>query len=143
MADITAACIAKLKATSAVTSVIGSGSDARAWPDKIKELSTRYPCCVVMRTSGGQDMTLQGASGLEHAMIEVESWAETRAAADSLDAAVVTALTAGVKPTWGTVYLSECTAQLGSRDSGESPDATGGDKSAYWARTAFQVWYAA
>lgn len=141
MADITAALITKLKATSSITAVVGSGDAARCWPDKWKEITGRFPCIVIRRQSGGQDVTLLGPSGIESAAMEVESWAISRAAADSLDVTIRTALTATAKPQWDSVYLAECTAGPAAIDTQESPPNEGSDGSIYLTRTTYNVVY--
>lgn len=78
-------------ATSGVTSLVGSGSNARVSADRIEQGAARP---FIVFTQSGTDVQhgLDGAVLTTKAVLELQCWADTRVAADALADAVQTAL---------------------------------------------------
>lgn len=138
--DITAAFIAYLKTLSAVTSLVGSGSSARIYPEDLKQ-GADNPAMIVTRFSGGHVGYMGGRSGINEATMQVTSFGSTRASADAVDNAAFETLGMLGNATMGSVITSETTAVEGSRESGCDLPLDNSDVRRYWARTSYRVFY--
>jgi hypothetical protein len=129
-----------LKTQSTVTSLVGSGTACRIYPDGIKEGASR-PCVMYRKVSGGPMTGISGPLGLSQARYEIMSLATSRAAADTLDEAIYDALRGGNK-TMGSTAVTEVYIGDADRDCGADAPIDGSDQYEYWARTAYVIWYA-
>ena len=128
-----------LKTQTAVTSLVGSGTACRIYPDGIKEGATR-PCAMYRKVSGGPMTGIGGVLGLSQARYEIMSFGASRSAADNLDEVIYDALRGGNK-TMGSTAVTEVHVGESDRDCGADPPIDGSDQYEYWARTAYVVWY--
>jgi len=138
--DITAALLAYLKTVSAITSLIGSGTAARVYPDDLKQ-GCDMPAVTLTRVGGSPAMYLGGRSGLNDATFVVTSYGANRAAADALDNAIFDALGSSGNQTMGSVKVTDTAATDGSRDGGVDLPQDGSDARRYWARTSYRLFY--
>lgn len=140
--DITAALMTYLKTVGGITTLIGTGTAARIFPDDLKQ-GTLLPACTLARTSGGHIGHLKGRSGLNHATFQIVSYGSTRAAADQLDNAVFDAIgdSGSTNYTMGSVKVTDLVAVENSRDSGDDLPVDGSDARRYWARTSYRLFY--
>ena len=139
-ADITAGLIAYLKTLGGVTSLVGTGTAARIYPDDLKQSAT-LPAMTVTRLSGGPVTYLGGRSGINDATFQIVSYGATRAAADALDNAAFDTMGSLANATMGSVKTTDTQAQPGSRDSGVDLPLDGSDARRYWARTTYRIFY--
>jgi siroheme synthase (precorrin-2 oxidase/ferrochelatase) len=79
--------VSLMKATSAVTAIIGTGSAAKVRADRLEQ-DDALPGIVYIRTGTENATALDGTIVDSKATLEVQCWADTRAAADALAAAV-------------------------------------------------------
>lgn len=136
---ISADLLTYLKTVPAITSLVGSGTAARIFPDLRKEGSS-LPCVVYKRTSGGEVTGISGGHGLHKATFDVYSIAASRAAADALDDAIYDNLQGGNR-TFGSTAVTEVFVGPDSRESGADAPLDGTDQADYWARTVYEIWY--
>ena len=80
-----------LTASAGVDALIGTGSAARMYPDAMPE-DGAYPVVVFSRTGTEPIVTIDGFRHGEFVTMQMQCWAETRAAADALADAVESAL---------------------------------------------------
>lgn len=128
-----------LKTVSEVTDLVGTGTNARIYPDTGKE-GVALPCVTYRKRSGGEQSGISGGHGLHSALFEITSWATTRASADALDNAIYDNLEGGNR-TMGTTAVTQVLVQPDGRDASADPAIDGGDNPEYWARTTYEIWY--
>jgi hypothetical protein len=129
-----------LKTQSSVTSIVGSSTLARIYPDAVKQ-GASLPCVVYRKIGGGPTTGICGRLGISKDMFEVISIAATRAAADALDAAIYAVLQGGNK-TMGSTAVTEVYVGESDRSCGVDGTQEGSDQYDYWARTIYSIWYA-
>ena len=133
MADIGAATRAKLLATTGVSTLLGT----RVYPDRLPQGAT-LPAAVYHLISLREEVDLAGLTGVGHARVQVDAWAETRLAANALALAIRDALAAsGGRGTWGTVYVSGCVPTSERYDTQEQDD--GSDEVGYITQRDFLI----
>jgi len=99
----------RLKAVSDITDIVGAGTLARIYPDVPKHKMS-LPAIVYGETGGGDSYEhLGGALGVAETVMLVDSYAATRAAANSLAETIRVNLQGPVNTTWGDSYVSSVT----------------------------------
>lgn len=135
--SVTSDFISHLKAQSAITALVGSGTSARIYPDIVKETASR-PCVVVKKVASHEEMGLLGGLGLFQTVFEVLSLGASRDAADALDDTITDIETGNV--TMGSTSVTEITID-GDRSSGADYAVDGSDQHDYWALTRYSIWH--
>lgn len=91
-----------MKATSAVTALIGSGNSARIAADRIEQGVVR-PFIVYTRGATDDFQSLDGTIHDSKVTLEVQIWADTRSSAEAVADAVQTAVRGGNQTVSGRV----------------------------------------
>ena len=138
MADMCSELITYLKSRSSITSLIGSSTGARVYPERPKQAAAR-PYLIVSQTGGMPVQCLGSTSGIANASFDVISVADTRDGADALSTAVQGELTPDNK-TMGSTFVTEVVTNL-HRDAGDDLPQDASDASRYWARSNYTIWF--
>ena len=122
MADIGVALRTKLVGTAAVAALLGT----RVYPDRLPQTTT-LPAAVYYGVSGVDEPKLSGLLGQAQQRLQVDAYAETRLAANSLALAIRDAVTSSWgRSSWGTVVVNGCVPEGGERydtqDKGDGSD---------------------
>jgi len=138
MADIGAALRAKLIGTTAVAAILGT----RVYPDRLPQGAT-LPAAIYYLISGTDETSLAGTIGLAHARIQVDAWASTRLAANSLATAIRDAICAATvsRGTWDTVGVEACTPAGGGERYDTQDKGDGSDEPYYLTHRDYLVSY--
>jgi hypothetical protein len=139
MADVATAIIDRLKAVSAVTSLVGSTTSHRGWAQNGVPEGRSRPCytCEVLATSNVD--YLGGRTALDSALVRITSYADSHAGRVALADAIYAGLpsTGG---TWGSVVVTECYAEDSGADD-DIPAQDASDARIYYRRQTFRVWH--
>lgn len=138
MADFCDEFITWVKTVSAITSLIGSGTACRCYPDALKQGCT-LPALVFMEAGGDSIQHLTDMAGLCRTVIHTYAYGATRAAANGLDEAVRVALSAETM-TMGSTFVTE-TFCSSHRDTGTDGVDPGTDAYLYWTHRVYDVWH--
>ncbi len=133
-----AALVAMLDANVTLNGLVGSGVNARIYPQKIPQEVTET-AIAYRQVSGGQFSCMDGAVGLNNPTFVVHAWSPDYDLARSAAAAVLTALHC-VKGTFATVVVQGVFQQPLTEDMISEPmDA--GEEGTHAASQAFQMWH--
>lgn len=135
--SVTSDFITYLKAQSAITALVGTGTAARIYPDIVKQGASR-PCVIVKKASTREEMGLLGGLGLFQTVFEVMAIGASRDAADALDDTIVAIESGNV--TMGSTSVTEIAID-GDRQSGADYAVDGSDQHDYWALTRYSIWH--
>ena len=135
MAEFSTELLAWLKTRSGITSLVGSSTGARIFPERPKQ-NAALPYLIVTQSSGSPVMHLGGRSVMETQQYEVLAVGGTRAAADQLARAVFAELTPSNKQ-MGTAFVAEIVTDLFG-DAGDDLPQDGSDTARYWKRAVYR-----
>jgi len=136
--SIESALYTRLKAVSAVTTIVGTGNSARIYPDVAPPSATlSYITYTVVSDSSEQHMT--AAAGLASAVIQIDCWAASSVNRGALREAVRGALDGARQQTWGTVQVRSVMREQ-SRSTWEKPE-DGSEVGVFRASMDFRFWY--
>ncbi len=135
--SVTSDFITYLKAQSAITALVGSGTSARIYPDIVKQGAQR-PCIVIKKVASHEEMGLTGGLGLFQTVFEVLSVGASRDSADTLGDTVTDI--EGGNVTMGSTSVTEITID-GDRASGADYAVDGSDQHDYWDLTRYSIWH--
>ena len=91
MADVTEAVKTRLSAVAGVTSIVGSGTAARIYPSVLRQ-GGAYPAVRYQQIDGLRESAMGSDTGVVSATVQVDSYADTYAAARALANAVRAAM---------------------------------------------------
>lgn len=96
-----------IRSQSAITALIGANDSCRCWPDTIRQGAT-LPALMYTRLGGERIRHLGGGTGKARTVLHVYCYASTRAGADALSRAVISALD-NYRGTWttGTITIND------------------------------------
>ncbi|MDX1388470.1 MAG: DUF3168 domain-containing protein [Acidobacteriota bacterium] len=129
--------VARLKATAAVTALIGSGDDARLYPQSLPQ-RVAYPALVYEVSLSRVENDLDG-EGYGDARVRLSSYAPTYTAAKELDKQVRLALHGFAHTTVGGVAIGSV-SKVGGRDLLETGTEKN-DVKLHRIYSDYQVWY--
>lgn len=138
MAEITAELITWMKTRSAITSLVGASTGARIYPERPKQ-NAQLPYLVISQNGGRAVPHLAGRSKLKETAFEIFAVGDTRAQADALSTAVDDEMTPDNK-TMGTTFVTEIVQEM-HRDAGDDLPIDGSDRTRYWARSSYRLFY--
>lgn len=125
------------KSRSAISTLVGLGTNAKIWPDAAKQ-GVEAPFIYFVRAPGGHiNKTLTGVSGGRVTLVHVYCWGRTPSEADKLSDAVFLN-TVDYRGTMGTtrIFWIFCDSPP---DSGYEAIENGSDKKRYWRRHVFRI----
>ncbi len=138
MADFADEFITWVKTKSSITSLIGTGSSCRCYPDQLKQGVT-LPAMVFYEGGGESEQYTAGMAGICRAVLHTLSYGATRTAANNLDEAIRIALS-GQTMTMGSTFVTEvfCSAH---RDTGTDGTDDASDAYRYWTHRVYDIWH--
>ena len=136
MAEISADLKSWLTTKSAITSLVGSSTGARIFPERPKQ-NAALPYLIITQSYGRQQNNLGGRVALQECQFEILSVGETRNQADELSTAVHNEMTPSNK-TMGSSFVTEIMTEL-HRDSGDDLPQDGSDRARYWSRSVYRL----
>lgn len=122
MSDISSGLITYLESKTAVTDIVGTGDNARIFPDRIPKDPT-YPLVVVDEFASTHDHDLSGASGIYHPRISVDCYDQTSGDAQTL-AEAVRGVMQGYRGAMGVEFVHSCELDGKVRDQLQQRDAS-------------------
>lgn len=138
MAEFTGELFTHLKAQSAVTSILGSGTACRLFPDAPRQ-NAAMPYAFVEQVSGEASETLSTSlrgSGIEAELIDVYAVAETKGAAYDLQEAMRLNLHS-YRGYMGSTFVCDC-AITGGIEQGVDRPQDNSDRHRYWCKRTYQ-----
>lgn len=138
MADFADEFITWVKTQSTVTSLIGSGTACRCYPDQLKQ-NVSLPALVFYEAGGDTEQTLTGAAGMCRTVFHTYCYGATRTAANNLDEQLRLVLE-GKTMTMGSTFVTEvyCSAY---RDTGTDGTDDASDIYRYWTHRVYDIWH--
>lgn len=127
------------KTQSGITSIVGSGSSARIYPELAREPADKPFVVFSSATGGVSPRNLSGGCPVRFAEVNVWAYGATKAAADALAEAVRQA-TENYRGTMGTAFVYDAAA--GAPDSGVDLPQDASDAKRYWTRIPFTIVHA-
>lgn len=130
-----------VKTVSALTSLIGSGTAARIYPDQLKYGITSQ--AIVYEETGGDDVNyLGGLGGLCRTVIHTWCYGTTRTLANALDQALFVALcSTSTNITMGSTVATD-RSRSNHRETGTDRKDDGSNDYRYWTHSVFDIWHA-
>lgn len=130
-----------LKTITAITNRVGSGSDARIYPDRIRE-GAAMPAIAYVEGGGGHSFEhLGGISGLAETVMHVYTYGSSRTEANDLAEVVRLAPLQGFDGTMGSTAVRAVSAS-GHRDTGFDTPRHASDRPRYWTRRIYNIHHA-
>lgn len=127
------------KSKAAITSIVGTGSACRIWPDEAKQ-GVSEPYVVFEVVGGVSEQHLAGVSGVRGSVVHVYSYAATRAGADALSEAIRTS-TANYRGLMSGVFVNWVEAS-DAPDGGIDRTQDGSNTQRYWTRLILRIAHA-
>lgn len=131
--------IAYWKTQSGITSIVGSGTSARIYPELAREPADKPFVVFSAATGGVSPRNLSGGCPMRFAEVNVWTYAGTKAAADTLAEAVRQA-TENFRGTMGTAFVYDVAAS--APDSGVDLPQDASDSKRYWTRIVYEIVHA-
>lgn len=141
MADFFDELATYLKAQTSITSLIGSGTACRMYPDGAKQGAT-MPFAFMEQVSGDSPSTLSTSSrgcGIEMETIDVFAVGSTKSAAAELQEALRLKLQ-NYRGLMGSTHVRDCTI-VGGKEQGVDLPQDGSDARRYWCKRSYQFWH--
>ena len=139
MADFADELITYLKTRSGVTDLVGTGTAARIFHDRLRQGAT-LPAVFFVETGGDSAEHLGGIAGMARAFYQLYSCGATRTAANDMAEAVRLAPLQGYRGLMGATYVQGVNASA-HRNTGFK-EAPGTDLPAYyWTLRAYEIWH--
>ena len=140
MADFADEFKTHLKTISDVTTLVGTGTSARIYPDMLRQGCT-LPAIIYYETGGESWEYLGGIGGLRHTVMHVVAYGATRAAANELADTIRTkALNANFKGDMGTTHVSGINASE-ARSTGVDRSDDKSDTKRYWCDRIYDLYH--
>lgn len=140
MADFYDELLSYLKSKAAITSLVGSTSSSRIFPDDPKQ-GAALPFVILDEVGGDQPEILEGTGGpgIVRSVWHVYAMGATRTAANALSE-VIRVNMQGYRGLMGLTYVNEVSLST-HRENGVDEPQDSSDAKRYWSRRIYDIWH--
>lgn len=128
------------KTVNAITSLVGSGANARIARDAARQKWKTGSFIVYTRGPGGDVYRhLEGAAGVRTTIVHAYCWGESADDADELSEEIKLAMQSGfARTTWGDTFINRSVVD-DVPDDGYDPPFDGSDDKKHWSRVVLRI----